>query len=223
MRPVITFILKNLIAIISLGISIYALWKNRKNIDVTWDKNIEENDLDFIFLIDNSAKPHTYHNTYTASIGIVNSSPKDIGFFDLRVFDPKTNINIDFLTKKAVPETIPEKKVFKLIDSQPVRYMQMDIPERTFGTLPANSFTRLDIITVLDILPKQAQELDHISISFKIPQKTFFKRDYFALTNRKKYKFYGISYDITDWKERREKQEQEQQEQAEHEEKKNKE
>ena len=36
-----------------------------------------------------------------------------------------------------------------------------------------------------------------INISFKVATSSWFKRDMFAVTNRKKYKFYGRSYDIS--------------------------
>lgn len=202
MNEIIKFLVKNLIAIISLIISLYILWKNRKFIDVTWGETIQKNEIGFVLGYDSQGKPMQYGLTCTANLSIVNPSPNDIGYFDLRVFDPKTNINIDFLTKNAVAEIIHEQSIYTLIDSNPPRTMKMDIPKRMFGMLPANSFTRFDIIVVLDYLPNEIQNFDTIAISFKIPKKAgVFHKDRFAITNRRKYKFYQYAYDITGWKE----------------------
>ena len=69
---------------------------------------------------------------------------------------------------------------------------QLDIPDKQYGVLKANSFSKFDIF----IMPNENIEKS-INISFKIATSSWFKRDVFAVTNRKKYKFYGRSYDIS--------------------------
>ncbi|RHW46119.1 hypothetical protein DS832_07150 [Bombilactobacillus bombi] len=122
------YILANLIALISLAISIYNLWKNRKNITVTYQENIEINFIDGIFVFDSNNEIETYKTTMTIKISIVNPSPNDIGFFDLRVFDPVTNINIPFLTYRTLPFT--NKTVIRIVDYKNPKYYELDIPQR---------------------------------------------------------------------------------------------
>lgn len=190
---------------ISLLLSLYSIWRTRKNVTVEFAPNIQECNLNSIYAFNDKNEKCFFHIAYLTNIEIVNSSTTDISFFDLRVFNPKTNINVDFVTKRTIKDTFPSKKIYTdYIDN---RYYELDIPERRFGTIPANSFLRMDIVVDLNNLIKQNENLDTLAISFKIPKKVFLKRDPFAVTNRKKFKYFGIQYSISGWKERRKQQE----------------
>lgn len=191
------------IAIGSLTISIvsfiYTFFKTRKVINVTWSNDLIENfpDSTFVFLPNNEIRSFT--EVFTGSISIVNPSSTDISYFDLRMFDPKTNINIEVITKKTIQPYVQNKKVYQYMDTKYQRLQQMDIPERKFGLLKSNSYTKIDVIGDFDVLPKELNNLEKLTISFEIPKKTFYK-DKFSVTNRRKYKSYSKTYEITGWK-----------------------
>lgn len=205
LNRIISFLSNNWIAIGSLLISLislcYSFWKNRKSITVTWDKNILGNYPEVTFVMDSNYQPMTFSHTYTASISIVNSTGIDISYFDLRVFDPKTNINVEFITKRTIPMYIENKNVYQYMDSSYTRYQQLDIPDRKFGIIKGNSFTKMDIIADFDVLNANLFDLNKLTISFKIPKRTLL-RDRNAVTNRKRFKYYSKTYDINGWQER---------------------
>lgn len=206
------FIKTNWIAIGSLVIAtlsfLYTFFKTRKSISVTWDDNFVCNfpDTTFVFNSETHSKESMTH-VITSSISIVNPSSTDISFFDLRIFDPKTNLNIEMVTQKTIPSYVEGKHVYQHLNKQGNnyqqiygRYQQMDIPERKFGILKGNSFTKIDIIGDFDVLPDELGNITELTISFKIPKWTLFK-DQYAITNRKKYKSYSKTYDISGWNE----------------------
>lgn len=194
------------LSIFALLISLYTLWKHRKRVSVDWGKNIEEAEIGSVFSANNGQVNGTYEYAYIATLSIINSSPNDIGFFDLRAFNPKTNINLALVTKRTFPMFQEKSKVFHILDKNNSNYAELDIPSRKFGILKANSFNRFDLIVVLPIT--KDIDLDTISISFKISKSaSFFKRDSFALTKRKKYAFFGINYHVTGWQKARKLQE----------------
>ena len=65
----------------------------------------------------------------------------------------------------------------------------VEIPEKNYGIFKAKSFTRIYLLVIRNEI-----ESDTINISFKIPKRSILIKDKFAVTNRKKYRFYGISY-----------------------------
>lgn len=187
------FISRNLLALASLLISFYAIWKTRKTISVTFDPNILLTDYNSIYLLKDGKKVY-YPYALLANISIVNPSPNDIAFFDLRSFDVNTNKNFSFLTLNSIPIDFLDKRVFyERIKDRPAI---LDIPSRTFGTLKANSFTRLSIV----IIPTDSDPdfFTNVAISFKIPKKELIPsfRDPFSLTNRKIFKFFGMTYHL---------------------------
>ncbi|MBS0978706.1 hypothetical protein [Levilactobacillus brevis] len=211
MLALIHFFIKNLIALLSFAISIYTLWKNRKSLLVEWEKNIYESDIGSVFSmkndsnIDTNSINGTYEYPYVTNISVVNPSPNDIGFFDLRAFNTKTNIDLPLVTCKTFEVGHDSDKIYQIIGNQ---YAELDIPDRKYGVFKANSFTRFDLVV---ILPTDKNiDLDHIVISLKVTKRGLFK-DPFALSKRKKFKYYGMNYNVSGWKERRIQQEQVQQ------------
>ncbi|MDV7719029.1 hypothetical protein GA840_04095 [Pediococcus ethanolidurans] len=202
---IISFLLKlkisDWLSTFAILISLYTLWKNRKHVSIDWSDNIEEAEIGSVFSANNGQINGTYEYAYIATLSVINPSPNDIGFFDLRAFNPKTNINLPLVTRRAFPMLQEDSKIYHILDEDNSNYAQLDIPERKFGILKANSFNRFDLIVVL---PEDEKiDLDRINISFKISKYFFLKRDSFALTKRKKFTFSGKSYSVTGWKERR--------------------
>ncbi|WP_025024697.1 hypothetical protein [Companilactobacillus nodensis] len=187
--------------IISLLSFIYTFTKTRKTINVTWDDNLIENPPDSTFIIDPNGKTPTFTHVLTGSISIVNPSSTDISYFDLRMFDPLSNLNVEIITKKTVQPYIKSKNIYQFLDNQYDRFQQMDVPERKFGILKSNSYTKIDVIGDFDVLPEKMSNVEKLTASFKIPKRAIFK-DRYAITNRKKFKYYSKTYDITGWKAR---------------------
>lgn len=189
--PVRHFIGDNLFSIIALAISLYTLWKGRKHLAFTFPENVQILPYKSVFCFDKNGDKLTYDICLMSSISIVNPSTSDIGYFDLRVFDTNTNININFLTSRTFPPDLDDKRVFY---QSPEGLRQLDIPTRIFGTFKSNSFSRMDIVIVIP------DDLDttSISIDIKYPKVQFFKRlrDPFALTNRKVFAHQGIHYHL---------------------------
>ncbi|MBS0950366.1 hypothetical protein JK159_08355 [Weissella minor] len=190
---VIYFVTHNILALVSIYISFYTLWRTRKSITVTFDPNILLADYNSIYLLKDGEKVY-YPYALLANISIVNPSPNDIAFFDLRSFNADTNKNFSFLTTNAIPIDFVDKRVFH--ESIKDRPAILDIPNRTFGTIKANSFTRLSIVIIpTDLDPNF---FTNVTISFKIPKRELIPnfRDPFALSNRKIFKFFGITYHL---------------------------
>ncbi|MEK3644443.1 hypothetical protein [Aeribacillus sp. FSL M8-0235] len=148
-------------------------------------------------MINDKGLPEPYGNGIIAKIEVVNPSPKDIAFFDLRAFYPETNLNVHLLTKRTMLDKYRDKTLWRAIESQEgnVNLMELTIPDTNYGIFKANSFTRFHIVMFPD---PDAKEL---LLSFKVAIKAKFIKDQFALTGRKKFKHYGMAYDISSWTE----------------------
>lgn len=174
------------ISICALGISAWSLFRTRKRIVVTFSENLElvnKNDLTTDY--EGEFPIGLPDDVYMTSISIVNHSPADIGFFDLRAFNVDDNNNDFLVTNKSTPQIEGEKIFRKYTDGNSAI---IDHPEKNHGIFKSNSFKRMDLI----VLPKNNIPHD-IGISFKIPVSTHlkFRRDPFSVTNRRKFKFYG--------------------------------
>lgn len=180
-----------LISLAALIVSIVVAWGNKKSLQVEIFDLIPSRD---VFLIDNDGEALPYSDCLIATIEIVNPSPKDIAFFDLRTFYPD-NINVDFLTRRAILYQNRDNPVMQIgnFDGQGDRVRELTIPYTNYGVFKSNSFTRFNIV----IFPKP--DAKTIFLSFKVAMKARTK-DYFAVTGRKKFKFYGKRYNINHWK-----------------------
>lgn len=183
------FFAHNLFSIAALTVSLYTLWKGRKHLSFTFDNDIKILPYKSIFCFDKDGKKLTYDICLMTSISIVNPSSSDIGYFDLRVFDTNTNINISFLNSRTFPPDLDDKRVFYQ-STEGLR--QLDIPTRNFGTFKSNSFSRMDIVI---IVPNNL-DTNSISLDIKYPKIQLFrsKRDPFAISNRKVFAHQGIHY-----------------------------
>lgn len=192
MNDLLNYFFKNWIAIVSLVFSFVTWSRNRKIITFDFDKDIQIAEPNSIFCFNNAGNTENYEYCLVTSLSVVNPSNQDIGFFDLRAFDPKTNINLEMVTANTFPKNIEDKTLYQLSGRERVR--KLDYPERKFGVFKANSFTRLDIILVVN----ENDNFDEITINFKIPRKVYipFFRDRFALSNRKIYSHKGMDYII---------------------------
>lgn len=181
----------NVIAIFALVAAISSLWMQRKNITVYFEPNLEVLSSSNV-LFNNVNNVIEAPVIFKARIDIVNPSPIDIAFFDLRAFNPK-NINHHIITRKTFPCQLSMASVS--IKNNLGEFNQ-EIPDRNHGILKANSFTCLDIL----IHEKDTKLFgENIYLTFKISKKNWVIKDPFAVTNRSKFKMYGFNYHISGW------------------------
>lgn len=187
-------VLANIIAVLALLVAIYSLWQQRKNITVYINPNLEILNTSMVcFHGENNilAAPVIFR-TY---IEIVNPSPVDLAFFDLRAFNPITNINHYIVTRKTFPYDLTTTAISIKND---LNEFNQEIPDRNNGVLKANSFTHFDIL----IYEKDTDLLaDNLYLAFKISKKNWIRKDPFAVTNRGKYEMYGTDFAISGWEE----------------------
>ena len=177
-----------LISLFALLISFLTLYRQRKQITVTFQPNIYPISKEDVSMTSLKRESILGRDAYKTSVDIVNSSPLDIGFFDLRVFNPETNVNYYLATKKSLAEIGNNDLYLHYSDG----VTKLEIPDKNHGVLKANSYTTLDIIIVTN-----GKDSNKIGLAFKIPKSVFFGRDSFSVTNRKKFKAFGIIYDLS--------------------------
>jgi len=180
----------------ALIVSIIVAWSNRKSLHVEIDKNLHVLDNGDTFLLDKDDCYIPFDQGVLSTIEVVNPSPKDIAFFDLRAFNPETNINIHLITKRTLPLKHRESSIFRKVNfpMEEENITELSIPDTNYGVFKANSFTRFHIIM---FPPHDLKELN-LAIKVAIRAKV---KDQFAVTERKKFKFYGVTYDISSWTE----------------------
>ncbi len=184
-----------IISFIALIVSIVVAWSNRKSLQVEISPDLQVMEGGRIFFLNDDGIPEPYDHALLATVEVVNPSPKDIAFFDLRTFYPETNMNVDLLTRRAVLEKYRDKKLWRVIKtpSGKERLSELIVPETNYGIFKSNSFTRLHIVTFPD------KDDDKILLSFKVAMRSRIKKDPFAVTGRKVFKHYGRAYKINSW------------------------
>jgi hypothetical protein len=172
------------------------MWSRRKRVHPFFAPNLEVLSSSHIYFQNENqilGTPVIFHG----SIDILNASPHDLSYFDLRAFNPRKNINYGVVTRKTLPSTWVSGISIQ-VDSWTSGMLNVEIPDKNYGNLPAHSFTRLDIL-IYESKDSGGFE-DHILLMFKIPKKNWFVKDPYAATNRKKFKAYSCLYTITNWK-----------------------
>lgn len=182
------------ISFFALIISILVAWGNRKTLHVEIGKNLDVVEDGYIFFVDDTGTPQPYGNGLITTIEVVNPSPKDIAFFDMRAFYPETNMNIHLLTRRTMLDEHRNKTLWRSIELPKgiPNLMELTIPETNYGIFKANSFSRFHIVMFPNT---EAQDL---LLSFKVAIRAKVK-DQYAVTGRKKFKFYGTAYNISSW------------------------
>lgn len=178
----------------ALVISIVVAWSNRKTLHVEIDKNLDVVEGGTIFFVDDTGTPQPYGNGLITIIEVVNPSPKDIAFFDLRAFYPQTNTNINLLTKRTMLDGHRNKTLWRAFElpKEKETLMELTIPETNYGIFKANSFSRFHIV----MFPEA--DAHELLLSFKVAIRAKVK-DQYAVTGRKKFKFHGVAYNISSW------------------------
>jgi len=181
-------VLSLLISCLSLAISFLTLWLNRKRIDVTIDY------LGLVDRIETFDKDPTFPNQ-TASAFIVfkalNMSPKDIGFFDISLYDGLTKELLPGFYRYAIRPEFDDKKLLAINDKEGTT-SNFNPLYSNYGIVPANSFKRFETV----VYPKTKTFIVDVKFSMKT-----FKRNPHAAT-RKYYKHYSkvLTLSDEDWK-----------------------
>lgn len=185
------------ISAIALVVSIAVAYSNRKTLDVNIYKNLRVLGGGTFFFADNTSDPAAYDDGLLLTVEVVNPSQKDIAFFDMRAFDPDTNVNVNMLTRRTAGlqfRSHPLWMVANPENQENPKLTELIIPDANYGVFKANSFTRFGLI----IFPVESAE--QLGFSFKVAMRAGRIKDPFAVTSRKKFKFYGTMYDISSWK-----------------------
>ena len=185
----------NLVALLALALSVYGYWSNKKELTVEFSPFLEVLPPNALHIHNANANALPDRRVLLAGyIGIVNSSPIDLSFFDLRAFDPETNENFAVVTRKTLPHDLTDAA---LVLDNGIYQHNVDLPPAKYGILKANSFTYLEIVIYES--PHLIEFGDMVRVSFKVPKKTFFKKDPYAVTQWGKFEFHGTTYNITGW------------------------
>lgn len=204
------FFLKNwsaIIASLSFALSLYTLWKNRTRIDVQWNHDIEEADIDSVYCLKSNKNVGSYNFAYVTHVNVINPSPRDIGYFDLRAFNPKTNHNLHLLTNQSIAFGSEGATVIHTVGKN--QSYRMYIPDSNSGYFKANSITKLDLVVVLkDSIDFQEdlKSLDTIAVSFRIAKYVISNRDPFSKGIFRHYWYNGMKYNVSGWRTRRKQQ-----------------
>ena len=190
------YLKENLVEICALLISLISLMTsfffNRKRLNVVIEDDLDNiNDIYFDFLqFTNKQVPLNFGDGKVCYIKVVNPSPSDIYFFDLRVIDLKTNKPLFFLTDAVLELTKTSgQKLFYTPDGA---LSKLNIPSSTYGTFPSNSFTRFEIAFY------PTPETTEILISFKVAISSLIPNK--EAGHRKNFKYYKKIFTIDESK-----------------------
>nr|DAM13558.1 MAG TPA: hypothetical protein [Caudoviricetes sp.] len=176
------------ISTISLILSLLNLALNRKRLDVEIEDQLDNIEKIYFNALDyeNKDPALNFGKGKVCFVKIVNPSPKDIAFFDLRIIDMNTSEQ-PFFISKATMELAgnPNQKLF--YDSSGIM-AKLNYPEANYGIFKSNSFTRLDIA----FFP--SSESTQIFISFKVAISTFRKNR--ESRYRRKFKYYRKTFNV---------------------------
>lgn len=183
----------NVVAILAFLIGAYNFLKMRAPLDVRFAPDLHVLPVRDIYL-EGKNNVLKVPVVFSGFIEVINPSPHDVAFFDLRVFNPETNIKYGIMTKKTFPDMFADTRVQVEIDGL---LINQEIPARSSGIFRAHSFTPLDIL----IFGYEGQEIEEfITLSFKISKRRMFRKAPYSLI-REKYQSYGIEYHLSGWKE----------------------
>lgn len=180
---------QNPISFIALSISGCTAYKNRTFFKVKWSDNCEITMNNSVVAMKKDGTPKiSYTDTFLTYLTVVNPSPNDIAYYDLKVYD----------ADNGKPLEIIYPIYFYLNDDQTyfVHYVNsltmqlLELPMKSHGVFKANSYTRFNLpIVVTD--EYEYKELKRIRIEFKV-----------AKNSLRKIKVCSKIYDVTGWQDK---------------------
>lgn len=182
---ILRFVLPIIISLAAFILSFIVYKQNKKRLDVTFEPDL----LKINSIYTNNISIKMDKGSYIAFIKVVNPSPSDIGYFDLRVFDVNkptemlATYNELILRRSDLDATYFE---YESIYGK----SNLNAPKSNYGVFKSNSFTRLDIPFTLD------RDTKEVIITFKVAIKVRKNNPY--AYDRKNFKFYASKYIISE-------------------------
>lgn len=155
------YLIKNWIAIAAFIISLINLKRNSIKIDVDFFGS--SNWVYGLIMDDGSSIINSEYGMVATNIRIINTSNFDIGYFDLRVYDPVNELELNYY-KKLQLNTLSDSKgkdVIAMVGADEKTY-SIDFPDSNHGIIKAHSMNSIDIVVSPEI------ETSEIFIMFKV-------------------------------------------------------
>lgn len=188
------------ISLAALLISLLSYLRERRLITVDFAPNCFALDVKKnIVVADNIFKdiPHQYA-IFTTAI-IVNASVINSSYFDLRAYNPKTDENHFICTLTSLPllKNNPNLLISPFGPNALENFV-IDLPNARYGSMSSGACLELPILVILN---ENISIEEGITIEFKVPQYAWlpWERSPKSTSNRKKFKYYKIHYDLTDF------------------------
>lgn len=189
-----------IISLAALLLSLLSYLRERRLITVDFSPNCFALDVKKnIIVADNIFKdiPHQYA-IFTTAI-IVNASVINSSYFDLRAYNPKTNENHFICTLTSLPllKNNPRLLISPFGPSALENFV-IALPNARYGSMSSGSCLELPILVILN---ENISIEEGITIEFKVPQYAWlpWQRSPKSTSNRKKFKYYKVHYDLTDF------------------------
>jgi hypothetical protein len=178
-----------LISISSLCIALFNLYMNRKHLDVVIEDELDIIDNIYTSYLEYQNQDPSLHfgNGKVCFIKVVNPSPRDIAFFDLRVVDLDSMKALFFISSAVLELTnLTKEKIFYGSDGVMAK---VNIPYSNYGVFKSNSFTRIDV----PFYPSETTT--KVLVSFKVAISSIKSNN--EAGYRKKFRYYKKVFNIS--------------------------
>ncbi len=181
-----TFTVQNIFALLALLVSLRTAYRNRTFFKVRWGNNCEITMNNSIVAKKKDGVPDVcYTDTFLTYLTIVNPSPNDIAYYDLKAYDADNGNPLEVLF--AVFFYLDDKQTYFVHYLNPLNMNLLELPVKSHGVFKANSYTRFNLpIVVTD--EYEYKDLKRIKIEFKV-----------AKSSSRRIKVYSKTYNVTGW------------------------
>jgi len=189
-----------ILSTIALIFSILSFWRTSKRyrvffndqIDYYLDSAVYCNDTSGHFIPESAVG---YGINF--SIDIVNTSPVDIGYFDLVVIDADTHELLPLVTRRSIPPRFRDMIFYRENQTNPLLPSVHHMPEGISGVLKANAVTQWDLFV------RAGEDTQHIAVSFCVAMKKppFARRNPYCQDNFKSFRSEFRVCNVTGWAE----------------------
>ncbi len=183
------------ISVLSFILSICNAWKNKKVLDVEIEEeysiisNVYKDDAAVLSNIPSYTVPKGYIGI-VIYIKVVNPSPSDIAFFDLRIL----NENLDQLIPQLYRGNLsikPSDEIYSYADylGEKSSQTRLNLLDSNYGVFKSNSFKRIELVAVVP------ESNNKITVTFKIAKNSLRKSKFSSV--RKRFKSYRKTFYLT--------------------------